>query len=227
MRGWLLYQDSDGSVKPDDYATERLQECAKSRGIELDVVRPANFDLVVTRDDRKGVELNGEVVELRDFLIPRTGARTTYYGLSDQIIRVVVRVGVAYGSDTRRAKEILLRVAADDHMVLYKPRPKAFFLEFGDSSLNLELRAFVKDIDDFLVGRDRLHDAIDDAFKKAGIEIAFPQRDIHVRSIHQPLAFSDEAVQGEERGIHPGSRRVESLTEGPSDDRQVSQGDNK
>jgi gamma-F420-2:alpha-L-glutamate ligase len=55
MRGWLLYQDSDGSVKPDDYATERLQECAKSRGIELDVVRPANFDLVVTRDDRKSV----------------------------------------------------------------------------------------------------------------------------------------------------------------------------
>jgi len=92
MRGWLLYQDSDGSVKPDDYATERLLECAKQRGIGLEVVRPANFDLVVTRDDRKGVELNGEVVELRDFLIPRTGARTTYYGLA--VIRHLERLGV-------------------------------------------------------------------------------------------------------------------------------------
>jgi gamma-F420-2:alpha-L-glutamate ligase len=56
------------------------------------VVRPANFDLVVTRDDRKGVELNGEVVELADFLLPRTGARTTYYGLA--VIRHLERLGV-------------------------------------------------------------------------------------------------------------------------------------
>lgn len=120
--------------------------------------------------------------------------RIINWSLSDQIIRVVVRVGVAYGSDTRRAKEILLQVAARDTRVLDTPRPKAFFLEFGDSSLNLELRAFVKDIDDFMVVRDSLHDAIDDAFKKAGIEIAFPQRDIHVRSIGDTLRVDERTV---------------------------------
>jgi potassium efflux system protein len=206
-------------------------------GLILLFERPIRLGDTVTVGDVEGtvsrIQIRATTVtdwNRKEIVIPNkefvTG-RIINWSLSDQIIRVVVRVGVAYGSDTRRAKEILLRVAADDHMVLDKPRPKAFFLEFGDSSLNLELRAFVKDIDDFLVARDRLHDAIDDAFKNAGIEIAFPQRDIHVRSIHQPLALSDEAVKAEERGIHPGSSRLESPTEGLPDGRQASQGDNK
>lgn len=92
MRGWLLYQDSDGSVKPDEYASGRLKECAEKQGIDLRVVRPSEFDLVVTRDDRKSVELNGEVFELPAFLLPRTGAGTTYFGLA--VIRHLERLGV-------------------------------------------------------------------------------------------------------------------------------------
>lgn len=134
--------------------------------------------------------------------------RIINWSLSDQIIRIVIHVGVAYGSDTRKAKQILLEVAANDPHVLSTPRPKAFFLEFGDSSLKLELRVFVKNIDDFLVARDGLHDAIDDAFKKADIVIAFPQRDIHVRSVQPELALSRDTRHGEHQQIPPVSNQA-------------------
>jgi potassium efflux system protein len=114
------------------------------------------------------------------------------WSLSDQVLRLVVRVGIAYGSDTRKARDILLRIAQDNTRVLAEPRAKAFFQEFGESSLNFELRAWVKDIDDWILARHELHQAIDDAFREAGIEIAFPQRDIHVRSIRDALPVIDE-----------------------------------
>jgi len=104
------------------------------------------------------------------------------WSLSDQVLRLVIRVGIAYGSDTRKAGRILLDVAKGNSRVLPEPKPKAFFQEFGESSLNFELRTWVKDVDDWMVGRHELHQAIDDAFREAGVEIAFPQRDIHVRS---------------------------------------------
>jgi len=92
MRGWLLYKDSVDTVKPDKYSTQRLQEGATKSEIDLKVVAPEMIDLIVTRDDRKSVVLNAEPTDLPDFLIPRTGARTTYYGLA--VIRHLERLGV-------------------------------------------------------------------------------------------------------------------------------------
>jgi potassium efflux system protein len=128
------------------------------------------------------------------------------WSLSDQILRLVVKVGIAYGSDTRKAREVLLKVANSNHRVLPDPKPKAFFQEFGDSSLNFELRTWVQDIDDWILTRHELHQAIDDAFREAGIEIAFPQRDIHVRSIRDALPVVDEAAGKK------GARRAERRT---------------
>ena len=81
--------------------------------------------------------------------------------------------------------------------MLDDPKPKALFLGFGDSSLNLELRVFIPHIDHFLSTRDELHSAIDHAFKEAGIEIAFPQRDVHVRSVKAefPVDVRTEGVR--------------------------------
>jgi potassium efflux system protein len=92
-------------------------------------------------------------------------------------------VGIAYGSDTDRAVEVLRKVAEDSVMVLHDPQPQVYFLEFGDSSLNFELRVFTRGVDRRFRARHQLHMAIDKAFREAGIEIAFPQRDLHVRSI--------------------------------------------
>jgi len=62
------------------------------------------------------------------------------------------------------------------------PTPRVLFREFGDSSLNFELRAFIRNIDKRLVVISDLNFAIDAAFRKNGVEIPFPQRDIHIRS---------------------------------------------
>ncbi|MHC4234018.1 MAG: mechanosensitive ion channel domain-containing protein [Planctomycetota bacterium] len=115
------------------------------------------------------------------------------WSLSDQVLRLVVKVGIAYGSDTRKARETLLDVAHASQRVLPDPKPKAFFQAFGDSSLNFELRVWVKDIDDWILTRHDLHQAIDDAFREAGIEIAFPQRDLHIRSCRASLPVLDDA----------------------------------
>jgi potassium efflux system protein len=109
------------------------------------------------------------------------------WSLSDQVLRLVVKVGIAYGSDTRLARQTLLDVARNNARVLAEPKPKAFFMAFGDSSLEFQLRVWLKDIDDWILACNELHLAIDDAFREAGIEIAFPQRDIHIRSIRDAL----------------------------------------
>ena len=135
------------------------------------------------------------------------------WSLSDQVLRLVVRVGIAYGSDTRKARETLLGVARNNARVLSEPKPKAFFQEFGESSLNFELRTWVKDIDDWMVGRHELHQGIDDAFRDAGIEIAFPQRDIHVRSIRDALPVINEEAGRMARRRASGTTGMDSSPE--------------
>ncbi|NJN40592.1 MAG: mechanosensitive ion channel [Gammaproteobacteria bacterium] len=68
-------------------------------------------------------------------------------------------------------------------LVLRTPEPQVFFLGFGESSLDFELRVFSPDVGSLLPIRHQLHMAIDRAFRTAGIEIAFPQRDLHLRDV--------------------------------------------
>jgi potassium efflux system protein len=103
--------------------------------------------------------------------------------LSDPVLRLVINVGIAYGSDTQKAEEILLRIANEDPMVMSDPAPSVVFWEFGDSSLTFNLRVYLPHIGEMIRARHELHMNIDKAFREAGIEIAFPQRDIHIRSI--------------------------------------------
>lgn len=106
--------------------------------------------------------------------------------LSDPITRIKVPVGIAYGSDTALARDILLEIAHTCCHVLEQPRPKAIFHRFGESSLDFELRVFIDDMDQWPSLMNELHDRIHKEFRQAGIEIAFPQRDLHVRSA-EPL----------------------------------------
>ena len=116
--------------------------------------------------------------------------------LSDPILRLIVPVGIAYGSNTDLAEELLHKVARENKHALEDPQPRVFFLGFGDSSLNFELRVFVPSIDYLLKTRHELHKAIDAEFRKANIEIAFPQRDIHVRSIKAALPIVADGKPG-------------------------------
>jgi len=103
--------------------------------------------------------------------------------LSDPVLRLEIPVGIAYGSDTDRAFEVLNQVAKDSIRVLRDPAPQVFFLSFADSSLLFELRVFTRGVNQRFLARHELHMSIDKAFREAGIEIAFPQRDLHLRSV--------------------------------------------
>jgi potassium efflux system protein len=105
--------------------------------------------------------------------------------LSDPISRVVIPVGIAYGSDTALAHSLLVKIAEDNPLVLEDPPPTALFKGFGDSTLNFDLRVFLGNRDVYPVVVHELNTSIDRAFREHKIEIAFPQRDINIRSIKQ------------------------------------------
>lgn len=103
--------------------------------------------------------------------------------LSDTSTRITIRVGVAYGTDPDRVHEILLQVARAHAFVLEDPEPRSWFLAFGASSLDFELRVFVGAVTERLEVQSDLHREIARRFAEHDIEIAFPQMDLHVRDM--------------------------------------------
>lgn len=103
--------------------------------------------------------------------------------LSDPILRLSIPVGVGYGEDIRLAEKTLLRVAAEQPIVLETPKPHVMFGGFGDSTLDFQLRVFIPNIEQLIVVRHDMHMRITEAFRQEGIEIAFPQRDLHIRTM--------------------------------------------
>ncbi len=137
----------------------------------------------------------------RELVVPNkefiTG-RLINWTLSDTILRMDFAVGIAYGSDTALAEKVLLEVARENQKVMRDPSPFVLFKAFGDSALEFELRLYIPDLDSYLTVWHEINRAIDDAFRNAGIEIAFPQRDIHIRSAKSliPVAMRTEERRG-------------------------------
>jgi potassium-dependent mechanosensitive channel len=98
-------------------------------------------------------------------------------------LRVRIAVPVAYGSDTEKAREVLMRVAAENDQVMKTPLPEVRFEDFADSSLTFALYVWIEQAKDDLRIGSQLRFSIDAAFRAAGIEIPPPQREIHVRSV--------------------------------------------
>ena len=115
--------------------------------------------------------------ERKEFIVPNkdliTG-RLLNWTLSDDVNRLVVNAGVAYGTDTKRARELMVQVARRHPEVMADPAPFATFEQFGDNSLLLTMRAFILDLNRRWAISTDLHEAVAKAFAKAGIEIAFP-----------------------------------------------------
>ena len=109
--------------------------------------------------------------------------RLVNWSLSDRVLRVVLRVGLAYGSDTELAERILHEKAREHALVLPDPEPVVLFSTFGDNSLSFELRVYISGIEHYVKVWHDLNMAIDKAFRKAGITIAFPQRDVHLNTL--------------------------------------------
>ncbi|MGP0586943.1 ATP-grasp domain-containing protein [Paenibacillus timonensis] len=135
MQGWIIYKNSATDVKPETYEIKRLMEEANKQGIDVRVFAPEQFELIVTRDDRKSVMVGGEVLPLPDFVLPRMGAGTNYFGLA--LIRHLERLGVltlntAQSIDTVKDKLFTLQILAQYNL----PVPKTMLIR---SKVDVEL----------------------------------------------------------------------------------------
>jgi small-conductance mechanosensitive channel len=139
----------------------------------------------------KKIGLRATVVETFDkseIVVPNSDLisyQVTNWTLSNRMARLIIPVGVEYGSDVPLVIETLMECAMASSKVMRKPEPQVLFLKFGESSLDFELRVWISDIDDRLVIISQMHQEIDRRFRQAGIVIAFPQRDLHLRSVDQ------------------------------------------
>jgi potassium-dependent mechanosensitive channel len=103
--------------------------------------------------------------------------------LSSPWRRVDIPVGVAYGTDPEEIIKLLVNVATSHSGVMRSPEPTAFFLGFGDSALNFELRFWAARQEIWFQLKSDVSISVDRALREAGVEIPFPQRDLHVRSV--------------------------------------------
>lgn len=108
--------------------------------------------------------------------------RVVNWALTSSMTRLVISVGVAYGSDLELVKRLLLQAAEENEAVLKDPAPAAYFLTFGASTLDHELRVYVGQLSDRIRTIDALNRRIDELFMANNIEIAFNQLDIFIKN---------------------------------------------
>ncbi|QPB43215.1 mechanosensitive channel MscK [Rodentibacter haemolyticus] len=104
------------------------------------------------------------------------------WALSNTMTRLVVSVGVAYGSDLELVKKLLLQAANEQPAVLKEPEPRAFFLTFGASTLDHELRVYVGQLSERTNTIDALNRRINELFAENNIDIAFNQLDVFIKN---------------------------------------------
>ncbi len=134
------------------------------------------------------IRVRSTIIETRDdvaIIVPNSqfiAEQVVNDTFSGEKIRRKLKVGVAYGSDVKRVTEILLKVASEHKQVLQEPVSKVYFMDFGNSSLDFELRFWVNELwttDGIL---SDLRYAVDQEFRDADVCIPFPQRDLHIKS---------------------------------------------
>ena len=150
-----------------------------------DIVTVGDVSGKVTNINTRSTTIN--CWDRRELIIPNkefiTG-KLINWTLSDNLNRILFPVGVAYGSDIEKVERTLMRIARFQKGVVWNPKPKVIFKGFGDSCLDFELRAYINDMDDYFDVWHGVNCAIDTEFRKEDIEIAFPQRDLHLKSIN-------------------------------------------
>lgn len=129
MLGWVLSKYNTSEVTKEMYEKSKLISEAKKYGIKLIMLKPQDIDLIVTKDDRKSVLVNGKPTPLPDFILPRMGAGTTYFALA--VIRHMERLGVPCFSssasiDTVKDKLYTQQILAENNF----PVPKTMLAKF-------------------------------------------------------------------------------------------------
>jgi potassium efflux system protein len=175
-------------------------------GIIILFERPVRVGDIVTVGDTTGVvsriRIRATTItnwDKQELLVPNkefiTG-RLLNWSLSDQMNRIVITVGVAYGTEVRRAMDLMAQAAAENPNLLKDPAPLITFEGFAESSLTLIMRCYLDSLDSRLSTISDLHQRINEKLNEAGIAIAFPQRDVHIdtsRPLDIRLSKADDA----------------------------------
>lgn len=138
-----------------------------------------------------------QTVDNASLIIPNSefiSGRVTNWSFKDLRIRRNINVGVAYGSNVELVRETLLEVAGNHPLVYKHPEPTVLFVDFGDSALIFRLRVWTT-VPVCLQVETDLRFAIHRLFQERGIEIAFPQMDVHIRTMPEPSARMDPVVR--------------------------------
>ena len=161
-------------------------------GLVLLVERPIRVRDRITMEGLEGnvlaVNVRSTIIQTNDnisVIVPNSefiNGKVINWSIGDPKVRIHVPVGVAYGSNLETVTRTLLSVASEAKEVLNHPKPEVRFIEFGNSSLNMELLVWTNEPAKHFLLRSRLNFAIDAAFRREGVEIPFPQRDVHVKS---------------------------------------------
>ena len=175
-------------------------------GIILLAERPIKVGdwIVVGTEEGYVRRINVRATEIETFershvIIPNSsliGGEVKNWMLRSPVGRVEVVVGVSYDSDPEQVRDILLGIAHAHEAILQHPAPFVRFMDFGASSLDFSLRAYIGNIDSSLSVRSDLRFAIFAAFREAGIEIPFPQRDVNLKEIDRLDAALGKAERG-------------------------------
>jgi len=154
--------------------------------------RPVRVGDIVTVGELEGTVTSIKIraTRITDFdnkevLMPNKSIITenvTNWTLSNQITRIKIQIGVAYGSDVDAVRDILFDIITKHPEALKHPAPAVFFLAHGDSALNFEARVFVASTAMRLPVTHELNRDINVMLTKHGIEIPFPQRDLHIKT---------------------------------------------
>ncbi|MGB1073578.1 MAG: mechanosensitive ion channel family protein [Flavobacteriales bacterium] len=142
--------------------------------VDGELVRVERIDLRSTRV----VTVDGELVVLPNAKV--AGDAVVNMSQGAKAVRMRVNVGVAYGSDVHLVEQLLREAIAEQPEILAKPEPAVFFQDFGDSSLDFSVMGWHRDPWDRMAIQSRIRASIDARFREHGIEIPFPQRDLHV-----------------------------------------------
>jgi small-conductance mechanosensitive channel len=190
-------------------------------GLILLIERPIKEGdwIVVGQDEGYVKRISVRSTEIQTFsnatvIVPNseliTGSVTNWM-YKDKSGRAELPIGVAYGSDTAKVREVLLDCLKGHNGIRAWPQPTVLFMDFGDNALLFQLRFYVNKVDDRLSIASDIRFAIDAAFREAGISIPFPQRDVHViEASGQP----DETEVKPDKAATPQSSKILPIRSG-------------
>ncbi|GAA0630634.1 mechanosensitive ion channel domain-containing protein [Thalassospira tepidiphila] len=197
-------------------------------GLILLVERPIKVgDWIVVGADQgfvKDIRVRATEIETFDrssVVIPNSeliSNRVLNWTLKERSGRGIIKIGVSYGSDVDKVREILLEMADKRREILTYPAPQVVFMDFGASSLDFELRYFLRDIGDVIAVASSIRFELVQRFRDEGIEIPFPQRDLNLRDIDKLTDAIRDAGKGAPKKIEKAEPEEPKTSEDKAED---------